>query len=46
MKAHLTRQQRRRLDQERQLVELSNLLDTAFSVPGLGWRFGFDASSG
>src|SRR4051794_35016496 len=26
--------------------KLSRLMDTAFEVPGLGWRFGFDALVG
>jgi hypothetical protein len=43
---HLSKAQRARLDQERQLVELSDLLDQAFRVPGLGVRFGFDALIG
>lgn len=45
-RVHLSKAQRAQLDAERQLVELSNLLDQAFQVPGLGVRFGFDALIG
>jgi hypothetical protein len=45
-RVHLSKAQRKQLDAERQLVELSNLLDQAFQVPGLGVRFGFDALIG